>query len=78
LPHRTGGDGDLFKSRPDRLDKYGHAPMAIDVGMYLASRSSGCFQRKLAAHEPPAKHCQRQVKTTLYKFGQTFHYFGQS
>jgi hypothetical protein len=37
LPHRTGGDGDLFKSRPDRLDKYGHAPMAIDVGMYVFS-----------------------------------------
>jgi len=38
MPHWTGGDGDLFKIRPGRLDKQGYAPTAIGYGWLMESK----------------------------------------
>ena len=38
LPHRTGGDGDSFKSRPGRLDKPGYSPTPIGYGRLKGSK----------------------------------------
>jgi hypothetical protein len=37
--HLTGGDGDLFKARPGRLDKPGYAPTAIGYGLAILEKS---------------------------------------